>query len=46
MFEHLGYTVIKLDRVQFAGLTKKDLARGQWRFLTEKEIAFLKMNSI
>ncbi len=46
MFDHLGYNVIKLDRVQFAGLTKKDLARGQWRFLTDKEIAFLKMNVI
>tara|TARA_B100000809_G_scaffold139109_1_gene136738 strand:+ start:3903 stop:4079 length:177 start_codon:yes stop_codon:yes gene_type:complete len=36
MFEHLGYNVVKLDRVYFAGLTKKYLARGQWRFLTEK----------
>ena len=44
MFEHLGYTVTKLDRVYFAGLTKKDLARGQWRFLTEKEVGLLKMN--
>ncbi len=43
MFEHLGYTVIKLDRVAFAGLTKKDLPRGKYRFLSEKEIAFLKM---
>jgi 23S rRNA pseudouridine2605 synthase len=43
MFEHLGYKVIKLDRVYFAGLTKKDLARGQWRFLTEKEVNLLKM---
>ncbi|MBS1652871.1 MAG: rRNA pseudouridine synthase [Bacteroidetes bacterium] len=43
MFEHLGYEVIKLDRVLFAGLTKKDLPRGRWRFLTDKEIAFLKM---
>jgi 23S rRNA pseudouridine2605 synthase len=45
MFEHLGYTVIKLDRVYFAGLTKKDLARGQWRFLTEKEVGMLQMHS-
>lgn len=43
MFEHLGYEVIKLDRVAFAGLTKKDLPRGKFRFLTEKEVAFLKM---
>jgi 23S rRNA pseudouridine2605 synthase len=43
MFEHLGYTVIKLDRVSFGGLTKKDLARGQWRYLTEKEVSMLKM---
>ena len=45
MFEHLEYQVIKLDRVYFAGLTKKDLARGQWRFLSEKEVGLLKMNS-
>ena len=44
MFEHLNYNVVKLDRVYFAGLTKKDLARGQWRFLTEKEVGLLKMN--
>lgn len=43
MFESLGYNVEKLDRVCFAGLTKKDLPRGRYRFLTEKEIAFLKM---
>jgi 23S rRNA pseudouridine2605 synthase len=43
MFEHLGYEVVKLDRVAFAGLTKKDLPRGKHRFLTEKEISFLKM---
>ncbi len=43
IFEHLGYKVIKLDRVMFAGLTKKDLPRGKWRFLTEKEINMLKM---
>lgn len=45
MFEFLGYEVVKLDRVVFAGLTKKDLQRGQWRFLTKKEVAFLKMLS-
>lgn len=42
MFEHLGYHVRKLDRVTFAGLTKKDLPRGKWRLLTEKEIFQLK----
>lgn len=44
MFEALGYEVVKLDRVQFAGLTKKDLPRGIFRHLTEKEVAFLKMS--
>ncbi len=43
IFEHLGYQVIKLDRVVFAGLTKKDLPRGHWRFLTEQEIINLRM---
>ncbi len=43
LFEHLGYDVIKLDRVVFAGLTKKDLPRGKYRFLTAKEIGFLQM---
>ncbi|AGY54146.1 Ribosomal large subunit pseudouridine synthase B [Bacteroidales bacterium CF] len=43
MFEALGYKVKKLDRVLFAGLTKKNLRRGQWRFLTEQEITSLKM---
>lgn len=43
MFEKLGYEVVKLDRVQFASLTKKDLPRGFFRHLTEKEVAFLKM---
>lgn len=42
-FEALGYKVNKLDRVMFAGLTKKDLPRGAYRLLTEKEVAFLKM---
>jgi 23S rRNA pseudouridine2605 synthase len=43
MFESLGYEVVKLDRVIFAGLTKKDLPRGRWRFLTKSEVNFLKM---
>ena len=43
IFEHLGYEVKKLDRVIFAGLTKKDLPRGRWRFLTDMEVASLKM---
>jgi 23S rRNA pseudouridine2605 synthase len=43
IFEHLGYDVLKLDRVVFAGLTKKDLPRGKHRFLTAKEISFLQM---
>ena len=43
MFEKLGYEVVKLDRVQFASLTKKDLPRGYYRHLTEKEVSFLKM---
>ena len=38
----LGYRVVKLDRVQFAGLTKKNLRRGDWRFLTEKEVDMLR----
>lgn len=45
MFEHLDYRVMKLDRVYYAGLTKKDLPRGKWRFLTEKEVNRLKMNA-
>ena len=43
IFEYLGYEVEKLDRVVFAGLTKKDLPRSKWRFLNEKEVGFLKM---
>ena len=43
IFEHLGYKVRKLDRVYFAGLTKKNLKRGQWRFLTKEEVNFLMM---
>ncbi len=42
MFEHIGYKVKKLDRVYFAGLTKKNLPRGKWRFLSEKEVVMLK----
>jgi 23S rRNA pseudouridine2605 synthase len=44
IFEYFGYKVIKLDRVYFAGLTKKNLPRGKWRFLTEQEVNALKMN--
>lgn len=43
IFEHLGYRVRKLDRVFFAGLTKKNLPRGKWRFLSHKEVQFLQM---
>jgi 23S rRNA pseudouridine2605 synthase len=43
IFEKLNYKVIRLDRVSFAGLTKKSLPRGEWRLLDEKEISFLKM---
>lgn len=42
IFESLGYEVVKLDRVVYAGLTKKDLTRGRWRYLDEKEIIMLK----
>ena len=45
IFETLGYKVIKLDRVLFAGLTKKGLRRGEWRYLTEQEVNFLRMGS-
>lgn len=45
IFESLGYRVVKLDRVQFAGLTKKGLRRGDWRFLTEKEVEMLRMGA-
>lgn len=45
IFESLGYRVIKLDRVYFAGLTKKGLRRGDWRYLTEQEVAMLRMGS-
>jgi len=45
IFEYLDCKVVKLDRVYFAGLTKKGLSRGKWRFLTEREITMLKMNA-
>ncbi|MCL1938089.1 MAG: RNA-binding S4 domain-containing protein [Candidatus Azobacteroides sp.] len=45
MFESLGYHVIKLDRVYFAGLTKKNLKRGQWRYLNEREVSMLRMGA-
>ena len=45
IFEALGYRVVKLDRVYFAGLTKRGLRRGDWRFLTEKEVNMLRMGS-
>ena len=45
IFESLGYKVVKLDRVFFAGLSKKGLRRGEWRYLTEQEVNFLRMGS-
>ncbi len=45
IFEALGYHVVKLDRVYFAGLTKKNLTRGRWRYLTQEEVNFLKQGS-
>ena len=45
IFESLGYHVQKLDRVQFAGLTKKNLKRGDWRYLTEEEVDRLRMGA-
>ena len=45
IFESLGYRVLKLDRVQFAGLTKKNLKRGDWRYLTEEEVDRLRMGA-
>ena len=45
IFESLGYHVTKLDRVYFAGLTKKNLPRGRWRYLTQEEVNYLKMGS-
>lgn len=45
IFEKLGYQVIRLDRVYFAGLTKKNLTRGKWRYLSEKEVNMLRMGA-
>lgn len=45
IFDHLGYHVVKLDRVYFAGLTKKNVRRGDWRYLTEKEVNMLRMGA-
>ena len=45
IFESLGYRVVKLDRVYFAGLTKKNLPRGRWRYLTQEEVNYLRMGS-
>jgi 23S rRNA pseudouridine2605 synthase len=45
IFEHFGYKVVKLDRVYFAGLTKKNVKRGDWRFLTQDEVNMLKMGA-
>ncbi|MEN9919640.1 MAG: hypothetical protein RL662_2076 [Bacteroidota bacterium] len=45
IFEKLGYQVLKLDRVYFAGLTKKNLPRGRWRYLTEQEVNILRMGA-
>jgi len=45
IFEHLGYRVTKLDRVYFAGLTKKNLPRGRWRYLSQEEVNYLRMGA-
>jgi len=45
IFEKLGYRVMKLDRVYFAGLTKKKLSRGKWRYLSEQEVNMLRMGA-
>jgi 23S rRNA pseudouridine2605 synthase len=45
IFEKLGYKVLRLDRVYFAGLTKKNLPRGKYRFLNEREVNMLKMGA-
>ena len=45
IFEHFNYRVLKLDRVYFAGLTKKKLSKGRWRYLTEKEVNMLRMGA-
>ena len=43
IFEHFGYQILRLDRVYFAGITKKNLPRGRWRFLTPEEVTVLKV---
>ena len=43
MFKKLDYKILAMDRVVFAGFTKKDLPRGRWRILDSKEVGFLKM---
>jgi len=43
IFAHLGYKIVKMDRVYYAGLTKKDITRGRYRFLNDKEVTMLKM---
>jgi len=45
IFEQVGYKVYKLDRVYFAGLTKKNLPRGRWRYLSDREVSLLKMGA-
>ncbi|MFA6361167.1 MAG: pseudouridine synthase, partial [Dysgonamonadaceae bacterium] len=45
LFEKFGYRILRLDRVYFAGLTKKNLSRGRWRYLTEKEVNMLRMGA-
>ena len=45
IFEKLGYKIVRLDRVYFAGLTKKNVPRGKYRFLTEREVTMLKMGA-
>lgn len=46
IFEHLGYQIVRLDRVYFAGITKKNLPRGRWRFLTPQEVKILKIYNV
>lgn len=43
IFEHFGYQILKLDRVYFAGITKKNVPRGKWRFMTAREVNMLKV---
>ena len=45
MFEHLDYKVLRLDRVYYAGLTKKGLSKGRWRHLSQNEVYMLKMST-